>query len=321
MKKIEALIEHPALPEVQEALLAAGIDEITVSEARGMTAAAPAFGRFHRGAGWGPELSRQLKVEVLAPTERADQVADCLRRAARLTPEAGLIATAGNLFITGEREASTDPAPSPAPPVTFTWKARPTLVPETWTLTVVTRGGAGVFHWIVGALTVNDLDIISAKSYRQARNTLDIIRVRPLPGGPSVPEALAGARDDLADAVSGESGLDEQLRRRFRHPDRPGAGPPRVKVDNASVLLHTVVSVSAPDTPGLLYRIVNAFHQSGYTVWKAEVQTREGRAADTFHIRDGNGRKAESAGQIDGIRAAIHTALTADRPSVGFRSR
>lgn len=320
MKKIEALIRPQALPEVQAALLAAGIDEITVSEARGM-AAAPASGRSHRGVGWEPELFRQLKVEIFSPPDRAGGVADILYRAARLAPESGILAAAGDIFRIDDRAADSDAAPSPAAPLTFTWKASQTLIPETWSLTVVTWGGAGIFHRIVEVLTVNDLDIISAKSYRQTRNTLDIIRVRTLPGGPSAPEALAGAEDDLADALTGESDLEERLRRRFQQPDGPGAEPPRVRVDNDCALLYTVVTVSAPDTPGLLYRVVHALHQSGYIVWKAEVRTREGRAADTFHIRDGNGRKAESAGQIDGIRAAIHTALTADRPSIGFRSR
>ncbi len=82
MKKIEAIIKPFKLDEVKEALHEVGVSGITVLEARG-------FGRqkghteLYRGAEYVVDFLPKVKLEVIVPDSRVEQVVEAIANAAR----------------------------------------------------------------------------------------------------------------------------------------------------------------------------------------------------------------------------------------------
>ena len=82
MKKIEAIIKPFKLDDVKEALHEAGVQGLTVVEAKG-------FGRqkghteLYRGAEYVVDFLPKLKVEVVVPEARVEAVVDAIETAAR----------------------------------------------------------------------------------------------------------------------------------------------------------------------------------------------------------------------------------------------
>jgi nitrogen regulatory protein PII len=82
MKLITAVIKPFKLDDVKEALKAAGVNGMTVTEVQG-------FGRqsghteVYRGAEYTVEFVPKIKIEVLADDAQADTIADALAAAAR----------------------------------------------------------------------------------------------------------------------------------------------------------------------------------------------------------------------------------------------
>jgi nitrogen regulatory protein P-II 1 len=82
MKKIEAVIKPFKLDEVKEALQDAGVQGMTVLEARG-------YGRqkghseLYRGAEYVIDFLPKIKIEVVVPDDMAPSVIDAIQNAAR----------------------------------------------------------------------------------------------------------------------------------------------------------------------------------------------------------------------------------------------
>jgi nitrogen regulatory protein P-II 1 len=82
MKKIEAVIQPHKLDEVKDALKGIGVDGMTVSEVRGH-GRQKGHKEVYRGQEYQVDLLPKVKVEIVIPGERLDQVTDCLLAAAR----------------------------------------------------------------------------------------------------------------------------------------------------------------------------------------------------------------------------------------------
>jgi nitrogen regulatory protein PII len=99
MKMVEAIIKPFKLDEVKEALTKAGVQGMTVSEVKG-------FGRqkghteLYRGAEYSVDFLPKVKIEVLVPDEKAQQVVETITTAART----GKIGD-GKIFVTAIEEA------------------------------------------------------------------------------------------------------------------------------------------------------------------------------------------------------------------------
>ncbi|HTO05879.1 MAG TPA: P-II family nitrogen regulator [Myxococcota bacterium] len=94
MKMIKAVIKPFKLDEVRDALTAAGVEGMTVSEVRG-------FGRqkghteLYRGAEYVVDMLPKIEVEVVVSDGRADAVVEAIRKAANT----GRIGD-GKIFVT-----------------------------------------------------------------------------------------------------------------------------------------------------------------------------------------------------------------------------
>jgi nitrogen regulatory protein P-II 1 len=99
MKKIEAIIQPHKLEEVKDALIGMGVDGMTVSEVRG-------HGRqkghtdVYRGQEYRVDLMPKVKLELVVPSARADEIVRALSLAAR----SGRVGD-GKVFVTNVLDA------------------------------------------------------------------------------------------------------------------------------------------------------------------------------------------------------------------------
>jgi|SRR5258706_7670150 len=82
MKKIEAIIQPHKLEEAKEALKAIGIDGMTVIEVRGH-GRQKGHKEIYRGMEYQVDLLPKIKLEMVVPDARADEVIQTLVAAAR----------------------------------------------------------------------------------------------------------------------------------------------------------------------------------------------------------------------------------------------
>ena len=82
MKKIEAIIQPHKLDEVKDALLGIGVDGMTVSEVRGH-GRQKGHTETYRGHEYKVDLLPKVKIELVVPTARANEIVRTLSTAAR----------------------------------------------------------------------------------------------------------------------------------------------------------------------------------------------------------------------------------------------
>ena len=82
MKKLEAVIQPFKLEEVKEALKGIGVDGMTVTEVRGH-GRQKGHTEVYRGQEYKVDLLAKIKIEVVIPAERLEEVLDTLAKAAR----------------------------------------------------------------------------------------------------------------------------------------------------------------------------------------------------------------------------------------------
>ncbi len=82
MKKIEAIIQPFKMDEVKEALMGIGVDGITISEVRGH-GRQKGHKEVYRGQEYNVDLLPKVKLEIVVPSERSEEIVQALREAAR----------------------------------------------------------------------------------------------------------------------------------------------------------------------------------------------------------------------------------------------
>ena len=82
MKKIEAIIQPFKLEEVKEALKAIGIDGMTITEVRGH-GRQKGHKEVYRGQEYNVDLLPKVKIELVVPSARAEEVIKTLSISAR----------------------------------------------------------------------------------------------------------------------------------------------------------------------------------------------------------------------------------------------
>jgi nitrogen regulatory protein P-II 1 len=99
MKKIEAIIQPHKLDEVKDALLGIGVDGMTVSEVRGH-GRQKGHTEVYRGQEYKVDLLPKVKIELVVPSGRADEIVRTLATAAR----SGRVGD-GKVFVTSVVDA------------------------------------------------------------------------------------------------------------------------------------------------------------------------------------------------------------------------
>jgi nitrogen regulatory protein P-II 1 len=99
MKKLEAVIQPHKLDEVKDALTGVGVEGITVSEVRGH-GRQKGHTEVYRGHEYKIDLLPKVKLEMIVPAARVEQVVEVLSKAAR----SGKIGD-GKIFISSIEDA------------------------------------------------------------------------------------------------------------------------------------------------------------------------------------------------------------------------
>jgi len=99
MKKIEAIIQPHKLDDVKDALIGMGVDGMTFSEVRGH-GRQKGHEEVYRGQEYQVDLLPKVKLELVVPSARADEIVRTLSQAAR----SGRVGD-GKVFITAVLEA------------------------------------------------------------------------------------------------------------------------------------------------------------------------------------------------------------------------
>ena len=82
MKKLEAIVQPFKLDDVKEALIAIGVDGMTISEVRGH-GRQKGHSETYRGQEYNVDLLPKVKLEVVVPDSRLEEVMTALTAAAR----------------------------------------------------------------------------------------------------------------------------------------------------------------------------------------------------------------------------------------------
>jgi nitrogen regulatory protein P-II 1 len=82
MKKIEAIVQPHKLQEVKDAMKSIGIDGMTISDVRGH-GRQKGHTEVYRGMEYQIDLLPKMKLEMVVPSERADEVIRVLMESAR----------------------------------------------------------------------------------------------------------------------------------------------------------------------------------------------------------------------------------------------
>lgn len=184
-------------------------------------------------------------------------------------------------------------------------------------VTVCAVGRPGRFAQIVGTLTANRMNILSAQIFtRQDGVVLRTFQVDDGKGGAITSEAIWRSFEaDLARVVTGQVDVRELILGRHREilsrPARRGGAPPitRVEFDNYVSETHTVIDVRTHDRLGLLYTVSSVLNELGLDLALAKITTDVDQVVDVFYVTDQDGRKVEDEARMEEIRQRLEAAI------------
>ena len=85
--------------------------------------------------------------------------------------------------------------------------------------------------------------------------------------------------------------------------------PTRVRVDNTTSELYTIIDVFAHDRPGLLYKIARTIYDLGLSVASARIGTYLDQVVDVFYVTDASGVKIQGDEKYARIRNELLEAI------------
>ncbi|MBI5232169.1 MAG: HD domain-containing protein [Coriobacteriales bacterium] len=174
----------------------------------------------------------------------------------------------------------------------------PGVAPGTYDVTIAAHDRTELLARIAGALALAGLDILSADAYRFGHGlVLDAFTVTSATLRPVDSSTWNSFERYLKAAVKDRLELETRLQERRRHYPAAAQGPVTIETD-ASPGYHTIVRVTAPDRPGLLYDLARAVSSSGLDIRWAKAATVDGMAIDSFHITGPDGSAVTDPGTL-----------------------
>jgi [protein-PII] uridylyltransferase len=166
----------------------------------------------------------------------------------------------------------------------------------------------GIFYRLTGALSSQGLEILGAQICTLPDGlVLDRFFVRdPDHHRAPTPERLEGVCRALIHSLHAEEGILPTYRRVWRSgassraSDLPES-PPRVRIDNSTSEVATIIDIFASDRPGLLHAISRCIFDQGLSVQLAKIGTYLDQVVDVFYVTDRENRKIEDPAQCQQI--------------------
>ncbi len=196
----------------------------------------------------------------------------------------------------------------------FVWHISKDETSDTRIVRICAKDRPGLFSKIAGMFTLNNLDILDAQIFTWRNDiALDIFTIKPPPDKIFEDERWAKAEKNLISALSGELDLASQLKKKMKTASaikpRASKRPHKVNVDNESSSFFTIIEVFTYNFSGLLFAITDALYQAGLDIWVAKISTNIDQVVDVFYVRDVDGQKVDSEGQVSFIKEFIYQRL------------
>lgn len=199
-------------------------------------------------------------------------------------------------------------------PVAVRWSAYP---PAGYSeVLVCAPGSPGRFAKVVGALTANGINILSAQLFSRADGVM-IRAFQVSDGRGAAPEDEAiwqRFSRDLKAVVLGQMDVQELIKTRRRDllakpMPRGGEIHTRVEFDNLVSDRYTVIDVRAQDRLGLLYVISSTLSDLDVDVALAKIATEQDQAMDVFYVTEKDGTKVTEEDRMGVICEALAHAI------------
>jgi [protein-PII] uridylyltransferase len=184
-------------------------------------------------------------------------------------------------------------------------------------LTVCAYGRHGRFAQIVGTLTANGINILSAQLFTLTSGmVIRHFRVDNGKGGAieegAVWERLVG---DLREVLAGRVDVRDLIRSRRKdvlaRPAQKGMAPPtKVEFDNLVSEAYTILDIRTHDRLGILYLIASTLSELSVDIRSAKITTEADQVIDVFYVTNKDGSKLLAEPRRDEIRQALERALS-----------
>ena len=176
-------------------------------------------------------------------------------------------------------------------------------------VTFLAKDRPGLFADIAGVLSLNNINILSARVYTwRDKTALGIIRVTQPLDSISPGRIWEKIRRDLKNTFAGKLSLAYRLQEKAEktHSTKmTPRRPPQAIINNTTSDFFTIVEVFADDRVGLLYLITRALFELRLDIHIAKIATKGDQIADIFYVRDLLGQKVEDQEQIREIERAL----------------
>jgi [protein-PII] uridylyltransferase len=167
----------------------------------------------------------------------------------------------------------------------------------------------GLYATVSGVLAAKGINILGSHVYTARSGlALEVYRVSTPPGGPEEQrEIWKAVASTIQGVLSGLLDLDALIQRRRRPilksaPLPPAPRPSEVVISNAESDFYTIVDVSANDRLGLLYDLTRTIASHGLEIYISKAATVMDQIADTFYLKDGEGKKVLDPERIERLR-------------------
>ena len=172
---------------------------------------------------------------------------------------------------------------------------------------------------IAGSLAAVPLNILSADIFtRQDNLVLDVFRVCDTKfNAVSNPKEMEMVAKTLSQSLTAEefhfTPLIARTRVKGQSMPQDFDFPTRVRVNNDTNPLYSVVEVQCPDRLGLLYELLRAFSHLGVNIFTSRITTEKGAAIDTFYVNDEKGEKITDNIELNRLILALTQAVSQNR--------
>jgi [protein-PII] uridylyltransferase len=180
-------------------------------------------------------------------------------------------------------------AHAPAPPFHVSWEHKPGT--GSLKLTLISADRPGLFARVCAALARHGLSVLGAElCVWDDRTVVDVFWVTEPLDPLYVEETVEAFSATLARLFDDESELDRltvKVAPRLKKVFALDQDLVHIHLDNGASDFHTVLSIQAPDVPGLLATVSLCLHRLGIDLVFAKIATQKDKAMDILHIREG----------------------------------
>jgi [protein-PII] uridylyltransferase len=186
-------------------------------------------------------------------------------------------------------------------------------------IALVTRDRLGLYAMSAGVLTFHGINILGANAYTTREGlALEIYRIEPPPGGDEEQrDVFRKIEETLRRVLQGQERVEDLQRRRRRPvlaPRSPSRRPCQVEIANDESDFYTIVDVAANDRLGLLYDLARVIAAHGFEIYISKAATVLDQVADTFYLKDAQGRKVTDSERLERLRRDL-LAVARDVPT------